>query len=123
MLFRMVVDVAKKFLPKMSVGFDDPRVHLNICDGCEFVKASAEDSYDAIIVDSSDPVGPALVLYKKPFYEAIHRALKPGGAVCSMGECMWLTIEFIREMTTMCSSVFVDGSVAYGYTCTPSYPW
>ena len=39
--------------------------------------------YDLIVVDSSDPVGPAEVLFQKPFFEALHRALAPGGIVCT----------------------------------------
>ena len=34
-------------------------------DGIAFVQEAAEDTYDAIIVDSSDPVGPAAVLFEK----------------------------------------------------------
>lgn len=40
-----------------------PQVH--ICDGIKFVEDAAEGSYDAIIVDSSDPVGPAEVLFEE----------------------------------------------------------
>ena len=49
----------------MAVGFNDPRVTLNICDGIKFVTDCAPDTYDVIIVDSSDPVGPAEVLFGK----------------------------------------------------------
>ena len=34
-------------------------------DGIAFVQEAAEGTYDAIIVDSSDPVGPAAVLFEK----------------------------------------------------------
>lgn len=95
------------------------------------MKAAPSDFYDAIIVDSSDPVGPAEVLFQKvgtlldllacqltliwqtwciiertgfmlhtschcpalthhlvplllqPFFEEMHRALRPGGVVCT----------------------------------------
>lgn len=50
---------------QMAVGFEDPRTSINICDGIEFVKNTAEGTYDVIIVDSSDPVGPADVLFEK----------------------------------------------------------
>ena len=122
-LCRMVVDVSKQFLPEMSQAFDDPRVHVHFCDGCEFVKNAPEAHYDAVIIDSSDPVGPALVLYETTFYESIHRALKPGGASCCMSECMWLHMDFIRDVAQRWKSVFQGGSVSYAYTCTPSYPW
>ena len=41
------------------------KLQVNITDGIEFVKAAPSDFYDAIIVDSSDPVGPAEVLFQK----------------------------------------------------------
>lgn len=61
----MVPDVAKKFFPNMAVGFDDPRVTVHITDGIKYVQEAAENSFDAIIVDSSDPVGPAEVLFER----------------------------------------------------------
>ena len=67
----------------MSVGFNDPRVTLHICDGIKYVQDAAESSFDVIIVDSSDPVGPAEVLFEEPFFRALHRAVRPGGIVCT----------------------------------------
>jgi len=64
-LCRMVPETSKKFFPEMALGFNDPRVKVIICDGIKFVQEAAEGTYDAIIVDSSDPVGPAEVLFQK----------------------------------------------------------
>lgn len=50
---------------QMALGFQDPRVRVEITDGIKWVEAAAEGTYDAIIVDSSDPVGPAEVLFQK----------------------------------------------------------
>ena len=61
----MVPATSKKFFPEMALGFDDPRVRVHITDGIKFVQEAAEGTYDAIIVDSSDPVGPAEVLFQK----------------------------------------------------------
>ena len=61
----MVPDVAKQFFPNMAVGFEDPRVTVHITDGIKYVQEAAENSFDAIIVDSSDPVGPAEVLFQR----------------------------------------------------------
>ena len=61
----MVPETSKKFFPQMALGFSDPRVKVHITDGIKFVQESAENTYDAIIVDSSDPVGPAEVLFQK----------------------------------------------------------
>ena len=118
----MVIDVSKKFFPGMSCGFDDPRVNVNVCDGIKFVGDAEEGSYDAIIVDSSDPVGPASVLFEKPFFEKIYRALKPCGVLCTQGECIWLHAELIKDVLEMCKGIFVGGSVQYGYCSIPTYP-
>lgn len=117
-----VPEASKKFLPQMSIGFNDPRVKLHICDGIKFVQEAPEGTYDAIIVDSSDPVGPAEVLFEKPFFEALHRAIRPGGIVCTQAESIWFHLEIIKSLADMCSSVFVGGSVNYCATTIPTYP-
>lgn len=55
----------------MALGFQDPRVRVEITDGIKWVEEAAEGTYDAIIVDSSDPVGPAEVLFQK--VRPVHR--------------------------------------------------
>jgi len=50
---------------QLAVGYDDPRVETSYTDGIKFAKDAPEGTYDAIIVDSSDPVGPAAVLFEK----------------------------------------------------------
>ena len=113
---------SKQFFPKMAVGFNDPRVNLRITDGLKFLEECAENTYDAIVVDSSDPVGPAEVLFQRPFFESMHRALKPGGVVSTQGESLWLHLELITEVAKMCKDVFVGGTVNYAYTTIPTYP-
>lgn len=118
----MVVDVAKRHFPGMAAGFGDPRVTVTICDGVQFVADAPPAAYDAIIVDSSDPVGPAEVLFQRPFFEAMHRALKPGGAACTQAESLWLHLPIISSLADMTSSVFEGGAVRYAYTTIPTYP-
>ncbi|GFS32175.1 spermidine synthase 3 [Actinidia rufa] len=65
---KMVIDVSKKFFPDLAIGFEDPRVQLHIGDAAEFLCHAPEGKYDAIIVDSSDPVGPAQELVERPFF-------------------------------------------------------
>ena len=52
-----VIDAAKRFLPELACGFDDPRVAVHIADGSVFIREHVE-SYDLIVVDSTDPGGP-----------------------------------------------------------------
>ena len=118
----MVCEVAKKHFPAMAAGFEDGRVSVHITDGIKWVTDAPPATYDAIIVDSSDPVGPAEVLFQRPFFEAMHAALKPGGVVCTQAESLWLHLPIISSLADMCASVFAGGIVRYAYTTIPTYP-
>lgn len=118
----MVIDVSKKHFPQMAIGFSDPRVTTYVCDGIKFVQDAPEGTYDVIIVDSSDPVGPAEVLFQKPFFEYMHKALKPGGIVCTQAESLWYHMEIIKSLAAMCKEVFIGGTVQYAFTTIPTYP-
>ncbi|KAF8380072.1 hypothetical protein HHK36_027542 [Tetracentron sinense] len=117
----MVINVCKKFFPDLSVGFEDPRVRLHVGDAAEFLQHAREGMYDAIIVDSSDPVGPAKELVERPFFETTARALRPGGVLCSMAESMWLHTHLIQDMISICRETF-KGSVHYAWASVPTYP-
>ncbi|PKA55102.1 Spermidine synthase 1 [Apostasia shenzhenica] len=117
----MVVEVAKKFFPNLAAGFEDPRVRLHVEDGVKYLKNVSEASYDAIIVDSSDPIGPAQELFEKPFFELVARALRPGGVACTQAESIWLHMNIIENIISVCRQVF-KGSVNYAWTTVPTYP-
>ncbi len=69
------------------------------------------------------PPGAAPALpFVQPFYDAMHRALKPGGVVCTQAESQWYHLEIIKSLAAMCRSVFVGGTVQYGFTTIPTYP-
>ncbi|KAL6541520.1 hypothetical protein OROGR_011006 [Orobanche gracilis] len=107
---QMVINVSKKFFPELALGFEDPRVNLHVGDAIEFLRRAPEGKYDAIIVDSSDPVGPAQELVERPFFETIATALRPGGVLCNMAESMWLHTHLIQDMVSICRHIF-KGSV------------
>jgi len=114
-----VVEVSKRYLPALAAGFDDPRVEVVIADGAAYMKDHV-DAYDVIITDSSDPIGPAEVLFQPPFYAAMARSLRAGGLACCQGECMWLHLALIRPLLAACRRVFP--TVGYAYTAVPTYP-
>ncbi|RAL48274.1 hypothetical protein DM860_005698 [Cuscuta australis] len=113
--------VSRQFFPYLAAGFEDPRVTLHIGDGAEFVRGAEKGYYDAIIVDSSDPIGPAKELFERAFFEAVWRALRPGGVVCTQAESIWLHMHFIKHIIANCRQVF-KGSVNYAWTTVPTYP-
>lgn len=51
-----VIQVSKKYLPSMAVGYSSPKLTLHVGDGFEFMKQN-QDAFDVIITDSSDPMG------------------------------------------------------------------
>jgi len=116
----MVVDVAKKFLPTTASAYGDPRLNLVFADAAQFVKEDGNGNYDVIIVDSSDPVGPAETLFAPEFYQGLKASLAPGGVVCCQGECMWLHLDLIGNLLTACCALFP--TVEYAYTTIPTYP-
>jgi spermidine synthase len=74
-----VVEFSRTYLPEISRGaFDDPRLELVIADGAAFMKESGE-TFDVIIVDSTDPVGPGEVLFTDTFYGHARERLSEGG--------------------------------------------
>eukprot|EP00608_Synchroma_pusillum_P012450 CAMPEP_0198442498 /NCGR_PEP_ID=MMETSP1452-20131203/66843_1 /TAXON_ID=1181717 /ORGANISM="Synchroma pusillum, Strain CCMP3072" /LENGTH=155 /DNA_ID=CAMNT_0044163123 /DNA_START=1 /DNA_END=464 /DNA_ORIENTATION=+ len=80
-----VVALAREYFPTtMATCFEDPRLTLRFQDAAEFLASeAAQGAFDVIICDSSDPVGPAESLFKPEFYESMHRALAPGGVLCT----------------------------------------
>jgi len=116
---KMVPEMSKKYLPTVSTHFDDPRLRLHIADGCKFLDTK-EAEYDVIIVDSSDPVGPAEVLFEKPFYRAMRKALKDGGIVCTQAECLWLHLDIIKNLLDQSKELYKTAE--YAYTTIPTYP-
>jgi len=116
----VVIEKSKEFFPQFHRGWTDPRVKIHVADGIKFIKALTQPEFDVIIVDSSDPVGPATVLYEKDFYQALKMALKPDGIVCSQLECVWLHVEFIRRIINLTGELF--NTVEYASTAIPTYP-
>lgn len=114
-----VIIASKKHLPSLAVGYEDPRVRVEIMDGAKFLEENQE-SFDVIITDSSDPIGPASVLFETPFYDAMHKSLREGGIVCTQGECMWLHLDLIKPLVSKISQTY--STVEYAYTTIPTYP-
>ena len=80
----LVVKACKEHLPEVSGNLSDPRVNFIFDDGVQFAKNKVNE-YDVIIVDSSDPVGPAEQLFEYEFYKNLHKALKEDGImVCQV---------------------------------------
>jgi spermidine synthase len=84
-IFQLVIDVSKKYLPRMSSGFNSPKLTLHVGDGFEFLKTH-KNAFDIIITDSSDPIGPAESLFGEQYYRLVREALTSDGILASQGK-------------------------------------
>ncbi len=107
-----VIQVSKNFLPGMSIGFDDPRVSIHIADGSEFVQHHPA-TYDVIIVDSSDPVGPGEILFEKKFYDHSRGALKKNGILSVQAESFFLHPDKVKKIVRNIKDLFLYHGYAY----------
>ena len=74
-----VVEASLRYLPEISAGaYSDIRAELKIDDGVRYL-AETSERFDVILVDSTDPVGPAAGLISDEFLHNAQRALAPGG--------------------------------------------
>jgi spermidine synthase len=80
-----VVEACRLHLPQTAEALDDPRVEVAIEDGVAWVARTGE-RFDLVVVDSSDPVGPAVPLFGSEFYDGVHRVLTERGLVVSQAE-------------------------------------
>jgi spermidine synthase len=115
-----VIRLCRELLPTLSSGaFDDPRAKVVIGDGAAFV-AEHSDAFDAIIVDGSDPVGPAVVLFSEDFYSACRRALRDDGVFISQtGSPIFQTDEFQMAYGNLSASF---GRAEPYLSFVPTYP-
>ena len=114
-----VIEAAKRFLPEISFALEDPRVEIKIADGIKFVH-SQKDAFDVIIVDSTEPVGPAVGLFDISFYEAAYGALKEDGIFVAQTESPFFNADLIETVFRRIKKVFPG---AYLYLASiPTYP-
>ncbi|KAL1589039.1 Spermidine synthase [Cladosporium halotolerans] len=114
-----VIRLSKKYLPSMSVGYQHPKVKVHVGDGFKFLD-DYKNEFDVIITDSSDPEGPAEMLFQKPYFELLKGALRDGGIITTQAENPWLHMSMITNLKKQCKEVFPVAE--YGWTTIPTYP-
>lgn len=101
----LVVETSKQYLPTIGTAWNDPRLHVMIEDGIKFV-AECTERYDVIIVDGSDPVGPAVGLFNETFYTNCARLLEGHGVFVTQSESPTLHRAVHLEMIHTLGRVF-----------------
>ncbi|HAI20371.1 MAG TPA: spermidine synthase [Clostridiales bacterium UBA8153] len=114
-----VVAVAREFLPALSAAMDDPRAKVIIADGIEYVR-DVQEAYDLIIVDSTDPIGPAVGLFSADFYAGAHRALAVDGMCVAQTESAFHNARLVPAIFARMAGNFPIARLYLG--AIPSYP-
>ena len=114
----MVVDVVKEYIPIDGGAFDSERCELIIDDGTKFIKGD-RCRYDVIIIDSTDPKGPAEKLFSIPFYRDCYERLNEKGLVITQSGGAYfdskLSIEVVRRMKEVFNKVYPFFFSVIGY--------
>ncbi|MBH03601.1 MAG: spermidine synthase [Xanthomonadales bacterium] len=94
-----VTRVAERYFPRLTEANDDPRATLAFIDGIEWMRNASTDSADLIIIDSTDPIGPAEGLFNEAFYRECHRVLDTGGLMVQQSESPLVHQRLIADMS------------------------
>lgn len=100
-----VIELCKKYLPETANALDDPRVEVRCEDGAKFIEDKTA-IYDAVIVDSSDPVGPSTVLFAEEFYRHLANSLKKDGILIRQSGSSFLLQEPLKAVYQTIRKVF-----------------
>lgn len=109
----MVVDAARRFLPTTAACLADARVSVRIEDGVKYMAAPGE-AYDVILIDSTDPIGPAAPLFGPEFYADVKRRLTADGLVVAQGECPFYRLDVQKALAQVVRGAF-GSSALYNY--------
>ncbi len=110
----MVVDACREHIPQTSKDLAHEKLTLIIGDGVEFVK-NTKEKFDVIIVDSTDPIGPAQPLFGEEFYQDVFNCLTDDGIVVSQGESSWYAMDIQQSLLKVLNAVFPN-SYLYSFS-------
>ncbi len=115
-----VVEASRKFFPTVSeVALSDRRVNLQVAPG-EDVLPNYIDHFDVLIVDSTDPIGPAVPLFEAPFFRMCQRSLRADGIYVTQCGTPLYYPEEIRAVSQQLRQVFKQVDFYLGFI--PFYP-
>lgn len=93
-----VTRLSELYFPELCESNEDPRAELKFIDGIEWVKEAPAESVDIIIIDSTDPVGPAEGLFNVGFYKECLKCLNKDGLLIQQSESPLLHLDILSDM-------------------------
>lgn len=114
-----VVELSKKHLPTLSDGaFESKKAEVIIGDGKKFIK-DHKNFFDVIVLDLSDPHGPAEDMISATFYNEVKEALTENGVISIQSGS--LSHQYIVPATVYKNTSKVFKSVKLHHGVVPTY--
>lgn len=121
-----VTRLSERYFPSLCQSNTDPRAQFLFDDGIAWMQAQPDHSLDVIVVDSTDPIGPAKGLFGLSFYKDCFRALKENGLLVQQSESPLYHFDTIIQpmQEAMRESGFLDVmTLHFPQPCYPSGWW
>ena len=115
---------SQKYFPQLTewIG-NDERAELVFDDGIKYIKEHRGE-FDVILVDSTDPIGPAVGLFTSEFYSSVSEALKPEGILTCQGESPWHMINEVVSLLGELNKAYDHLGYYIGHVpCYPGATW
>jgi spermidine synthase len=118
----VVIEASKKHLPSLASALDHPKLKLHIEDGIKYVSNTENESFDIVLIDSTDPVGPAVGLFNAAFFKQVRRILSNPGIMVTQSESPRYNTKIFKEIYTTHNDIFGTGHVSSYLAYIPTYP-
>lgn len=116
-----VIDVCRAHFPEIAAAFDDPRTRVRTGDAVGSMAELSE--LDAIICDSTDPVGQAARLFESPFYARCAGALSESGMFVAQTESLHFHASTVRDCRAALAEHFAKVATMNGTLVTYPGAW
>ncbi len=93
-----VTRLSERYFPELCEANGDPRVEFLFGDGIRWMAEAEAGSRDLVIVDSTDPIGPARGLFTEAFYRDCHRVLGDDGILVQQSESPMYHMDILLPM-------------------------
>lgn len=120
-----VTRLSERYFPELCSANKDPRAQLIFDDGIRYMRELESESVDLVIVDSTDPVGPAEGLFNQAFYQSCLKALRPGGIVVQQSESPLVHVGLLQNLRTQMKGAGFSylRTLCFPQPCYPSGWW
>jgi len=114
-----VIEACREHFSWLKSALRDPRAELVVADGNVFID-KVRETFDVILVDSSDPVGPSTVLHQEAFYRKLRSKLNPGGIIAAQAGSLMLHLDSHARKSAFLKRIFRHARLYLGPV--PTYP-